>query len=130
MDSWTRRKQVLSVLQTTWRNLIAGSEHGLGGNAPEDHGCGLLNSFQALAQQVGVSVPKLDVIGGSTASLKPDGLADDESHSFGLGLADLLGGQGAALSPVQHLVADLVRQSREFLGRLHPRKQGDLPAVG
>jgi len=34
----------------------------LGGNAPEDHGCGLLNSFQTLAQQVGVSVPKLDVI--------------------------------------------------------------------
>src|ERR1039458_8582953 len=39
----------------------------LGGNAPEDHGCGLLNSFQALSQQVGVSVPNLDVIsGGST----------------------------------------------------------------
>jgi hypothetical protein len=31
----------------------------LGGNAPEDHGCGLLNGFQAFAQKVGVSVPKL-----------------------------------------------------------------------
>jgi hypothetical protein len=32
------------------------------GNAPEDHGCGLLNGFQALAQEIGVSVPKLDVV--------------------------------------------------------------------
>ena len=35
----------------------------LGGNAPEDHGSGLLNGFQALAQKIGVSVPKLDVVG-------------------------------------------------------------------
>jgi hypothetical protein len=36
----------------------------LGGNAPEDHGSGLLNGFQTLAQEIGVSVPKLDVVGG------------------------------------------------------------------
>src|ERR1700691_4743004 len=36
----------------------------LGGNAPEDHGSGLLNGFQALAQETGVSVPKLDVVLG------------------------------------------------------------------
>ena len=34
----------------------------LGGNAPEDHGSGLLNGFQALAQEIGVSMPKLDVV--------------------------------------------------------------------
>jgi hypothetical protein len=34
----------------------------LGGNAPEDHGSGLLNGFQALAQKIGVSMPKLDVV--------------------------------------------------------------------
>ena len=34
----------------------------LGGNAPEDDGSGLLNGFQALAQETGVSVPKLDVV--------------------------------------------------------------------
>jgi hypothetical protein len=34
----------------------------LGGNAPEDHGSSLLNGFQALAQETGVSVPKLDVV--------------------------------------------------------------------
>jgi hypothetical protein len=28
----------------------------------EDHGSGLLNGFQALAQENGVSVPKLDVV--------------------------------------------------------------------
>jgi hypothetical protein len=36
----------------------------LGGNAPEDRGSGLLNCFQALAQEVSVSVPKLDVVLG------------------------------------------------------------------
>jgi hypothetical protein len=29
---------------------------------PEDHGNGLLNGFQALAQETGVPVPKLDVV--------------------------------------------------------------------
>jgi hypothetical protein len=33
----------------------------LGAEGPEDNGCGLLNGFQTLAQEVGVSVPKLDV---------------------------------------------------------------------
>jgi hypothetical protein len=32
------------------------------GNAPEDYGSGLLNCFQALAQEIGVSAPKLDVV--------------------------------------------------------------------
>jgi hypothetical protein len=32
------------------------------GNAPEDHGNGLLNGFQALAKEIGVSLPKLDVV--------------------------------------------------------------------
>ncbi len=32
------------------------------GQCPEDHGSGLLNGFQALAQKIGVSVPKLDVV--------------------------------------------------------------------
>src|ERR1700692_4146836 len=72
----------------------------LGGNAPEDHGSGLLNGFQALAQKTGVSMPKGYVIRRRTSCLKPDGLADHEGHSFGLGFADLLGGQGAALTPV------------------------------
>jgi hypothetical protein len=34
------------------------------GNAREDHGSGLLNCFQALAQEIGVSAPKLDVVQG------------------------------------------------------------------
>jgi len=39
-----------------------GRRRGLGGNAPEDHGSGLLNGFQTLAEKVGVSMPKLDVV--------------------------------------------------------------------
>jgi len=57
-------------------------------------------------------------------------LGRHEGNGFGLNLSDSLGGQGAALSPVQHLVADLVCQSREFLGRRHPREQCDLATVG
>lgn len=43
-----------------------------GGNAPEDHGCGLLNGFQTLPQQVGISVPNLYLISGGTAGLQPE----------------------------------------------------------
>jgi hypothetical protein len=32
------------------------------GNAPEDHCSGMLNGLQALAQKIGVSVPKLDYL--------------------------------------------------------------------
>src|SRR5208282_4969955 len=97
-----------------------GRRRRLGSNAPENHGSGLLNGLQALAQKTGVSVPERYVIRRRTSRLKPDGLADDEGHGFGLGFADLLGGQGAALTPVQEFMADLVRQRGKFLGGLHP----------
>ena len=84
---------------------------------------------KTLAQKIGVSMPELDVIGGCGSGLKPDCLADHEGHGFGLGLADLLGGQGAAVAPVQHLVGDLVRERGKLLGGLHPGKQRDLPAM-
>src|SRR5580658_2516725 len=78
----------------------------LGGNAPEDHGSGLLNSFQALAQEIGVSVPELDVVLGCGSVLKPNRLANDKGHGFGFGLADLLRGQRASVAPMQHFVSD------------------------
>ena len=65
------------------------------GNAPEDHGRGLLNGFQALAQETGVSMPKLDVV--SCSVLKSDRLANYKGHGFGLCFADLLGGQRGKL---------------------------------
>jgi hypothetical protein len=92
----------------------------LGGNAPEDHGSGLLNGFQALAQETGVSVPKLDVVLGRGSVLKSDRLANDESHGFGLGFADLFGGQRAAVAAVQHFVGDLMQKRGKLLGGLHP----------
>jgi hypothetical protein len=76
-----------------------GRRRRLGSNAPENHGSGLLDGFQALAQETGVSVPKGYVI-RATSGLKPDGLADDEGDGFRFGFADLLGGQGAALTTV------------------------------
>ena len=54
-------------------------------------------------------MPKLDVIGGCGSGLKPDRLADDEGYGFGFGFADLLGGQGATVAPMEHLVGDLMR---------------------
>jgi hypothetical protein len=32
------------------------------GDAPEDHGSGLLNDFQTFAEKFGVSMPKLDYV--------------------------------------------------------------------
>ena len=92
----------------------------LGGNAPEDHGSGLLNGFQALAQETGVSVPKLDVVLGRSSVLKSDRLANHKGHGFGLGFADLFGGQGAAVATMQHFVGDLMHERGELLGWLHP----------
>src|SRR3984957_10346892 len=101
----------------------------LGGNAPEDHGSGLLNGFQALAEKIGVSVPKLDVVLGCGSVLQPDRLADHKGHGFGLGLSDLFGGQGAAIATMQHFVSDLMHKRGELLGWLHPCKQRDLAAI-
>src|SRR5580700_4307771 len=101
----------------------------LGGNAPEDHGSGLLNGFQALAQETGISVPKLDVVLGRGSVLKSDRLANYKGHGLGLGFADLLGGQGATVAPMQHFVGDLMDKRGELLGWLHPGKQLDLAAI-
>src|SRR5579864_1498352 len=101
----------------------------LGGNAPENHGSGLLNGFQTLAQEISVSVPKLDVVLGCGSVLKPDRLANYEGHGFGLGFADLLGGQRASVATAQHFVGDLMDKRRKFLSCLHPGKQRDLSGM-
>jgi hypothetical protein len=101
----------------------------LGGNAPEDHGSGLLYGFQALAQETGVSVPKLDVVLGCRSVLESDRLANHKGHGFGLGLADLFGGQGAAVATMQHFVGNLMHERGKLLGGLHPCKQRDLPTM-
>ena len=64
-----------------------------------------------------------------TTRVETNGLADDESHGFGLRLADGFGSEGAAFSPVQDFVAGLMHQKGEFLGGLHAGKQRDLPAL-
>ena len=96
---------------------------------PRIHGSGLLDGFETLAQEIGVAIPQRDVVRKGGAGVEANGLADHESHGFGLGLADGLGSEGAAFSPVEHFVSDLMRQNGEFLGGLHPGKQGDLAAL-
>ena len=59
------RQRPESCLFRPWSTVLNGYCRGvLGGNAPEYHGSGLLDGFQALAQEIGVSVPKLDVVLG------------------------------------------------------------------
>ena len=74
-------------------------------------------------------MPKLDVVLGRGSVAQPNRLADDEGHGFRFGLADLLGGEGAAFATMQHLVSDLMHERGELLGWLHPGQQRDLSAV-
>src|SRR5260370_7453908 len=57
-------------------------------------------------------MPKLDVVLGRSSVLKSDRLANHKRHSFGLGFADLLGGQSAAVASVQHFVSLCCRQHK------------------
>jgi len=41
---------------------LSGKRRWLGGNAPENHSSGLLDGFQTLAQEIGVSMPELDYV--------------------------------------------------------------------
>src|ERR1700683_117376 len=92
------------VLELEFCDGLSSNRRWLGGNAPENHSSGLLYGFQTLAQKIGVSMPELDVISGCGSRLKPDCLADYEGYGFGLGFANLLGGQSATVATVQHLV--------------------------
>src|ERR1700733_12476119 len=92
--SWTQRTRRASNPNGAGVAVLCGCREcrWLGGDAPEDHGSGLLNGFQAFAQEIGISVPKLDVVLGRSSVLKSDRLANYKGHSLGLGFADLLGG--------------------------------------
>src|SRR5271165_2951752 len=81
---------------------------GLGGDAPENHGSGVLDGFQALAQEISIPVPKLDVVLGRGSGLEADCLTNHKGHCFGFGFADLLGGQRPAVASMQHFVADFM----------------------
>src|SRR5207253_2092081 len=110
-----------SAILNPFRTICAGwltSLH-LGAEGPEDNGCGLLNGLQTLAEEVGVSVPKLDVILGCGSVLQPDRLADHKGHGFGLGLTNLLRGQWSTFAAMEHLVCDLMYKRRKLLGWLH-----------
>ena len=96
----------------------------LGGNAPEDDGSCVLDDFQALLQELGVSMPKLDIVSGRGSGPESYGLADDESHGLGFGLAYLLRGQSTAFATMQHLVRDLMHQSRKTPRQAASPKEG------
>jgi hypothetical protein len=69
------------------------------------------------------------IVLGRGSVLKSDGLADHESHGFGLGFADLLGGYRAAFATMQHFLSDLMHKGGKLLGRLHSREQRNLAAM-
>jgi hypothetical protein len=115
------------VLVFFWLCGWCGRRRRLGGDAPEDHGSGLLNGFQNFAEKIGISAPKLDVVGGCASRSKADALADYTGHGFRLGFADLFSSEAAAVAAMEHLVGDFVDERGKFLGGLHPQQQGDLP---
>src|SRR3984957_6921244 len=110
--SWTQRARRAWRPNDAGVGVLCGCREcrWLGGNAPEDHGSGLLNGFQALAQETGVSVPKLDVVLGCSSVLESDRLANYKAHGFGLGFADLLRGQCAAVATMQDFVSYLMHE--------------------
>jgi hypothetical protein len=87
------------------------------GNAPEDHGSSLLNGSETLAQEIGVSVPKLDLVLGRSSVAQSNRLADHEGYGFRFGFADLFGGQGAAFAAMQHLVSLCCRNISPLMWR-------------
>src|SRR5439155_25193286 len=117
-----RRRTVRSGIRFGIAGIAFLSHFRFRGDSSENHGSGLLHGFQTLAQEIGVSVPKLDVIGTRGRRFKTDPLADHERHCLGFGFAHFLRGEGATVATMQHLVSDLVYQRREFLGWLHPGK--------
>ncbi len=96
----------------------------LGGNAPEDHGSGLLDGFQALAQEIGVSVPKLDVVlgCGSVLEAPTDWQTTKATRASASVSRTWFGGQSATVAAMQHFVGDLMRERGKLLGWLHPGK--------
>src|SRR5437867_2043779 len=71
---------------------------GLGGNCSKDYGCGLLHGFQTLAQEIGISMPKLDVVGTRGSRFEANRFADHKSHCFGFGFAYFLCCECAAVA--------------------------------
>jgi len=59
-------------------------------NSVENASSGSLDVLQAIREQLGVTLVKLDVIRSCRARLKPDCLADDECYGLGFGLAAAL----------------------------------------
>ena len=70
-----------------------------------EDGCGgLLDDGERLGEQLGVAGIEADVVGAGAAGVQTNGAADNEGHGLSFSLAYGLGGGGAALCAVQHLV--------------------------
>ena len=73
------------------RDALGGRRGGfLRADGIENSSSGLLDMLQALRQQLGVTLVKLDVVLRCRASLKADCLADDECYGLGFGFAAAL----------------------------------------
>jgi hypothetical protein len=74
------------------------------GNCSKNHCRCALYDFQAFGKQLGIAVPKLDVVGRCGSGLKSNGLTHHKGHGLGFGLAYLFCGQGSPFTAVQHLM--------------------------
>lgn len=84
---------------------------------------------QALYQELGVSIPQLDIVGSGRTSFEPDGVADDERRSLRFGLADSTRCAATPIAPVQEFMRQLVRERRKLVRRRLPGQQFDMTAA-
>ena len=68
---------------------------------------------------------EVDVVGGGVACFQANRLADDKRDGLGLRLASHLGGRGAALGLVQHLVRQFMDKGGKLLGLRIAGKNGN-----
>src|SRR6266568_3394996 len=90
-------------------------------NRLEDHGSGLLDESQRFRKGYLVAGVKLDVIAARCIGIESDGGTDHESHGFGFGLTDGMGGFFAPVAAVEKFVRRFVSEYREGLRRWHIR---------
>ena len=67
--------------------MLSGSRRQFGGKIPEYDGFGLSVGFQAVAEEIGIPMPELDLVSGCGSGFESECLADYEGHSFSLGFS-------------------------------------------
>jgi hypothetical protein len=85
---------------------------------------------EALGQELGISVPQLDIVGCSRTGFEPNSVANHERGRLRFGFADSAWRAGAPIAAVQEFMREFVRERRKLFRRQLAGKQGDAAAAG